>query len=195
MWAWSCTLTRPKYYNIQRRKPKQQPEHTHVNDMAIEILPYGASQKYLGRALTFRTPTEAEVNNRTSVAWRKFYALKQELTTKSYSLKGRLRLFHGTITPTILYGSSAWTLTTALQNKIRRTQRQMLRMILHCPRRRQAPNNNQTPPIQNPQDQSHPDSGNTTDTDEDPNDVDSNPHNDDSHQPLQPDGRVTGTMG
>ena len=155
--------------------------------MAIEILPYGTSQKYLGRALTFRTPTEAEVNNRTSVAWRKFYALKQELTTKSYSLKGRLRLFHGTITPTILYGSSAWTLTTALQNKIRRTQRQMLRMIIHCPRRRQAPTNSQPPHLHNTQDQPVPESGNTTDTDEDPNDVDSNPPNDNTQQLLQPD--------
>ena len=31
-------------HNIQRRKPRQQPEHVHFNSMDIEILPYGAAQ-------------------------------------------------------------------------------------------------------------------------------------------------------
>ena len=60
-------------------------------------------------------------------------------------------------------------------------------MIIHCPRRHQAPTNNQPRHLHNTQDQPHPKSGNTTDTEEDPNDVDSNPGNDDSPQPLQPD--------
>ena len=44
--------------------------------------------------------------------------------------------FYGTITPTILYGSATWTLTIELENRIRKTQRQMLRMIIGTPRRR-----------------------------------------------------------
>ena len=62
--------------------------------------------------------------------------LKQELTTSSYSIKGRLRLFHGTMTPTIMYGTVSWTMTQELE-KLRRTQRQTLRMIVNRPRRRQ----------------------------------------------------------
>ena len=60
-------------HNIQRRKPTQQPETTRINDMNVEILGYGASQKYLGRQLAFRTPTETELSNRTSTAWHKIY--------------------------------------------------------------------------------------------------------------------------
>ena len=63
--------------------------------------------------------------------------MKSELTSKRYSLNDRLRLFHGTVTPTILYAAETWTLTVELENRLRRTQRQMLRMILHAPRRKQ----------------------------------------------------------
>ena len=118
--------------------------------------------------------------------------MKQELTTKSYSLKGRLRLFHGTITPTMLYGSSTWTLTVELENRLRRTQRQMLRMIVHCPRRHDTTTRNNTEPTAQDNttttnaDNSHyvptntqpvtTDNDNTTsDSDSDPVDVDSNP--------------------
>lgn len=71
--------------------------------------------------------------------------LKQELTGHRYSLRDRLRLFHGTVTPTILYGCEAWTLTSELENRLRRTQRQMLRMILHAPRRRHDTQNTAIP--------------------------------------------------
>ena len=46
-----------------------------------------------------------------------------------------MRLFQGVITPTLLYGAEAWTLTVELENRLHRTQRQMIRMILHSPRR------------------------------------------------------------
>ena len=60
---------------------------------------------------------------------------KQELTGKHYSINDRLRLFHGTVTPTVLYGCEAWALSTELENRLQKTQRQMLRMILGVPRR------------------------------------------------------------
>ena len=67
--------------------------------------------------------------------WRKFYALKQELTSRRYSLSDRLRLCEGVVTPTLLYGCEAWTMTTEIENRLRRTQRHMLRMIFQTPRR------------------------------------------------------------
>ena len=103
--------------------------------MPIEVLPHTASQKYLGRKLTFHQSAQTEVENRIASGWRKFFLLKRELTTRSYSLRDRLRLFEGSVTPTVLYGSAAWTLTTELENRLKRTQRQMLRMILNSPRR------------------------------------------------------------
>ena len=109
----------------------------------------------------------------------RLHLLKQELTTKSYSLKGRLRLFHGTVTPTMLYASSAWTITAELQNKIRRTQRQMLRMILNSPRRRTTtPQETQHAGHSTPTAHHNNDDNTTTNIDDDtsdsnPNDVDS----------------------
>ena len=125
-------------HNQEHRKPRQHPEHTRIRDLSVEILPHTASQKYLGRKITFHQQPETEVANRLAAGWRKFFLFKRELTSRSYLLNGRLRLFHGTVTPTVLYGSSSWTLTTELQNIIRRTQRQMLRIILGSPHRKQA---------------------------------------------------------
>jgi len=61
--------------------------------------------------------------------------LKQELTSSAYSLTDRIRLFHGTVTPTILYGSSCWTMTKELERRLRACQRRMLRLIIGARRR------------------------------------------------------------
>jgi len=103
--------------------------------MSIDILKTTDSTKYLGKKLTFADPHQAEIKNRIAAGWRKFFTLKQELTSSCYSLNDRLRLFQGTITPTVLYGSASWTMTTELENQLRKSHRQMLRMILSSPRR------------------------------------------------------------
>ena len=121
------------------------PDSVHVLGMKIEILPPYRSTKYLGRLLQHTTPHATEIENRIATAWRKFHMLKQELTGPTYSQSDRLRLFHGTVTPTILYGCEAWTLTTDLANRLRRTQRQMLRMIVRVPRRTSANTITQAP--------------------------------------------------
>ena len=102
-------------------KSRRIPHHININDMSIEILPPSGSLKYLGRVLTFRDPHRAEIEHRITAAWRKFHSLKQELTSPNYSLNDRLRLFHGTVSATILYGSEAWTVTSEFENRIRKT--------------------------------------------------------------------------
>ena len=71
--------------------------------MKIEVLPPYRGTKYLGRQLQHSTPHETELENRIATAWRKFHALKNEFTGKTYSRSDRLGLFNGTITPTVLY--------------------------------------------------------------------------------------------
>ena len=61
---------------------------------------------------------------------------KSELTQKHYSLSDRLRLFEAVVTPTVLYGSEAWTMTAEMFKLLRTTQRRMLRMVLGQGRRR-----------------------------------------------------------
>jgi len=123
-------------HNVTRRRPRQQPEYVNIGHLNVEVLRSKSTQKYLGRKITFTAPHQTEVENRIAGAWRKFHLLKQELTTNKYNLNDRLRLFQGTITPTLLYGCSCWTMTLELENRLRRTQRQMIRMIIATPRRR-----------------------------------------------------------
>jgi hypothetical protein len=106
--------------------------------MEIEVLGVEGDTKYLGRKLTFTDPHRMEVESRIASAWKKFHVQKQELLNRDYSLNDRLRLFHGTVTPTVLYGCEAWTMTVELDQRLRVTQRQMLRMIFQMPRRRVA---------------------------------------------------------
>ena len=56
-----------------------------------------------------------------------------------FPLHTRLRLFDGTITPTVLYACTSWTLTNDLLTILQRTQRRMLRLILGAPRRTTQP--------------------------------------------------------
>jgi len=92
-------------------RARRPPTRVDVNGMSIEIRSPYQSTKYFGRKMQFDEYHATEIENRIATALRTFHALKSELTIKHYSLDGRLRLFHGTITPTVLYGGEAWTTT------------------------------------------------------------------------------------
>ena len=76
-----------------------------VDDIKIEILTRGESVRYLGQTITFRQQETTEIKNRIRAAWATFHKYRQELTSKNYVLKHRLRLFDAAITPTICYAS------------------------------------------------------------------------------------------
>ena len=118
-----------------KNKRQRVPTKVNAGGMQIDVLAIEESTKYLGRQLSFSEPHQTEIENRIALAWKKFYAQKQELTCRVYSINDRLRLFHGTVTPTILYGSEAWTMTKELERRLQTTQRKMLRMIIQIPRR------------------------------------------------------------
>lgn len=61
---------------------------------------------------------------------------RKRVTSKTYSLRSRMRLFDGCVTPTVLYGCTSWTLTKDMTTKLQRTQRRMLRLVIGTPRRR-----------------------------------------------------------
>ena len=52
-------------------------------------------------------------------------------------MKQRLRLFNAVVTPTVLYGSSTWTMTKARERKLLVAQRRMLRRIVKVGRHAQ----------------------------------------------------------
>ena len=88
------------------------------------------STEYLGRLLSFTDTHRVEVDSRIGKAWRKLMTLKNELCSKHYPLKHRLKLFESTVTAVALYGSGAWTMTADLQRKLKTTQRRMLRWMI-----------------------------------------------------------------
>ena len=100
------------------------------------------STMYLGRLLNIYDTAEmhdVELNNRIAAGWRKFWAQRHELTSSSFSLKSRLKLFDSTISPCVLYGSGCWTLTADRIRKLQTNQRRMLRMIVNTRRLTSTP--------------------------------------------------------
>ena len=76
-----------------------------IDDVKIEILTRSESVRYLGQLVTFQHQETTEIKNRIRTAWATFHKYRQELTSKNYMLKHRLRLFDAAITPTICYAS------------------------------------------------------------------------------------------
>ena len=92
----------------------------------IEILTRSESVKYLGQMITFQQQETTEIKNRIRAAWATFHKYRQELTSKNYMLKHRLRLFDAAITPTICYASGTWAPTNEHERVIQSAQRKML---------------------------------------------------------------------
>ena len=97
--------------NIQKRNGRYKDKLAKVGAHQLEILALKASTKYLGYLFSFNDTMGGEIQNRISRGWRKFHIYKDGLCHKQYSLHHRLRLFDTVISPTILDGSSTWTLT------------------------------------------------------------------------------------
>eukprot|EP00973_Karenia_brevis_P030948 4269341-Karenia_brevis.AAC.1 len=77
----------------------------------VAILGESESQKYLGRSLSFAKTMDIELDSRIKLGWKKFFAMKRVLCNRAYPLRQRVKLFNTCVTPTVLYGSVAWTLT------------------------------------------------------------------------------------
>ena len=127
--------------NLRWRRGEHRQEQVTVGKMKIDLLTRDAGTKYLGRKICFSNPHGSELDSRIAIGWRKFFALKQELTSKSYPLKQRLRLFDAVITPCVLYGAACWTLTAESENVLRKAQRRMLRIVAGSGRRRAKQDN------------------------------------------------------
>ena len=71
-----------------------------IGEMSIEILAKSESMKYLGQRISFHQQETLEIKSRIRAAWATFHKYRQELTSKKYMLKLRLRLFDATVSPT-----------------------------------------------------------------------------------------------
>jgi hypothetical protein len=103
---------------------------TTCNGMEIEVLDCQGGAMYLGRSLRLTAMNDEELLNRKTKSWAKFGIYKNELMDKNIPIKDRLKLFDAVVTPTMLYGSGCWAMTTERQRDLRTTQLRMMRMIL-----------------------------------------------------------------
>ena len=67
------------------------------------------SVKYLGHRISFHQQETLEIKSRIRAAWVTFHKHRQELTSKNYMLKHRLRLFDATVSPTLCFAAGTWT--------------------------------------------------------------------------------------
>ena len=108
--------------------------HIEVGEMSIEILTRNESVKYLGQRISFHQQETLEIKSRIRAAWATFHKYRQELTSKNYMLKHRLRLFDATVSPTLCYAAGTWTPNKEHERMIQSTQRKMLRLIIQTKR-------------------------------------------------------------
>ena len=107
-----------------------------VRGVGVAILKQTESEKYLGRKFCFESSCEVELSNRIAASWAAFHRHKGELCSKHYSVYDRLRLFNAVVTPVLLYGSSAWTLTKSMEQSLKVVWRKMLRYVFCVHRRK-----------------------------------------------------------
>ena len=93
------------------------------------------SVKYLGQRISFHQQETLEIKSRIRAAWTTFHKYRQELTSKKYMLKLRLRLFDATVSPTLCYATGTWTPSREHERMIQSTQRKMLRLIIQTKRK------------------------------------------------------------
>ena len=106
-----------------------------IGEMSIEILAKNESVKYLGQRISFHQQETLEIKSRIRAAWTTFHKYRQELTSKKYMLKLRLRLFDATVSPTLCYAAGTWTPSREHERMIQSTQRKMLRLIIQTKRK------------------------------------------------------------
>ena len=105
-------------------------KHLQVDGMSIEVLTRNESVKYLGQRISFYQQETTEIKSRIRAAWATFHKYRQELTSKNYMLKHRLRLLDATDSPTVCHAAGTWAPNKEHERMIQSTQRKMLRLII-----------------------------------------------------------------
>ena len=103
----------------QQPKVEHQKRNT-IDDIKDEIKQEKKRTKYLGLMITFQQQETTEIRNRIRAAGATFLKCRQELTSRTYGLRHRLRLFEAVVSLTMNYASGTWTLTKEHERMINR---------------------------------------------------------------------------
>ena len=83
---------------LSNRSPNNRKE-IETDNIKVEILTREESTTYLGQMIIFQQQETTEIRNRIRAAWATFRKYRQELTSKSYMPRHRLRLFDAEVSP------------------------------------------------------------------------------------------------
>ena len=126
----------PNKTNIPSNQSTNRRKEVQINNIKVEIL--SACECEVSWANNYISATRnSKIINRIRAAWASFYRIKQELTSRSYFLPNRLRLFN---MATLSYASGTWTLSKEHERMIRPTQRKMLRLVVQAKRKSKKKN-------------------------------------------------------
>ena len=127
--------THPGKTKILSNQSSDTRKEIETDDIKVEIMAREESTKYLGQMITFQQQETTEIRNRIRAARASFHKYRQELKSRNYLLKHRLRLFDAEVTPTMSCASGTWTPTKEHERMIQSTQRKMLQLIMQTKRR------------------------------------------------------------
>ena len=107
--------------------PKTAPSPIKVNNNNIEAV---EEYIYLGQRFSLLDKgQEKEIQRRINAGWAAF-ANHKDIFKSNMPLSLKRKVYNACVLPAITYGSETWTLTAALENKLRVAQRKMERSIL-----------------------------------------------------------------
>eukprot|EP00973_Karenia_brevis_P085871 11910568-Karenia_brevis.AAC.1 len=106
-----------------------------IGSEQAKILGLSEAERYLGRKLCAMNAHETEVKHRIASGWAAFAKYKHALCAKACPLHLRIKLFDSVVTPAVMYGCAAWTMSAELFKQLRTARRKMLRK-LHGARKR-----------------------------------------------------------
>ena len=121
----------PNKTKILSKQNSRRQREVMIDNIKIEVMHKSESAKNLGQKITFEEQEMAEIKNRLKSAWAAFCNYREELTSRSYRLCRRLRLFNILITPTLTYASGTWTSSRMIIT----AQRKMNRFIVQTKRK------------------------------------------------------------
>ena len=94
-----------------------------------EILQQVDKFTYLGTQIREDGKTDKEIERRINIAKERFGSMSKLLTTKRLKLETKIRILKCYVFSLLTYGSEAWTLTKALENRIEAFEMWCLRRI------------------------------------------------------------------
>ena len=98
--------------------------------VANEKIEYVREYVYLGQLVSFENNTGKEVQRRITLAWKKYWSLKEIMKNSTINLNIKKKIYDITILPCLSYGCQTWSLRKEDEDKIAICQRKMERSML-----------------------------------------------------------------